>query len=153
MYNGRLMADGEGNLLADQSKNVGTKVVTLTDDSNNAVLDGAGNVIQVSVPIFEFGPDHGKPVAFHEGSYVFLKAGELSHNDRHHQQFAVVHGTLDPDSLSDSDIVAALEEKGASVNPEDHAHHNEVLGEKAKLIPDAISAVSTGHTEAYTNGS
>src|SRR5215831_15779143 len=71
IYHGRLMADGQGNLLADES--------TLNPDTGEA----------------EYGENHGKPVAYHEGSYVFLKKGEDSHNKRHEQNVAEFAGTTD----------------------------------------------------------
>lgn len=111
IYHGRLVADGEGNLLADE------------------------------------GDNKGMPVAFHEGSYVFLKPGEQSHNERHEQnKLEPTTGTIDESMTDDTSLVNAYE--GG-----ENAHHFEPpLDEPAKKDPDAMAAKITGHTDAYMGG-
>lgn len=109
IYRGRLVCDGNGNLLADE------------------------------------GDRAGEPVAYHEGSYVFVNTGEPSHNERHHEQFAEIVRTED-----------AGEER--------QAHHSGVLQDdphfdadadnstRLRFSPDKVAATETGHTDAYTKG-
>jgi hypothetical protein len=108
-YEGRLVADGYGNLLADE------------------------------------GPNQGEPVAYHDGSYVFIKADEPSHNDRHHENFAVIDGTTDSSEPGQShhDTVS-----------EDDPHYDAEAENNTRLRfhADKISAKVTGHTDAYTKG-
>ena len=112
IYRGRLLADGEGNLLADE------------------------------------GDHKGFPVAYHEGSYVFVQPGEPSHNARHHQNAVTILPTQD----QDPDLPGYA---GSPGNPTpDNEHHWEPLGDdphKDGSIKDAdaISAIISGHTEAY----
>jgi hypothetical protein len=134
IYHGRLATDGDGNLLA-----------YAPDDPS---IDGF-------------------PVAFHDGSYVFVQAGEPSHNQRHHQQYAVIDGTrdsesvklaaeavgIDPDSQQAQDMINAgggenmhhfeTQEDDPSYDP-DAPNHT-----KPALQADALSATTSGHTDAY----
>jgi hypothetical protein len=115
IYRGRLVADGNGNLLADE------------------------------------GPREGEPVAYHDGSYIFIKPGELSHNERHHENFAgvVLTQTEDPDApgyAGDEDDPTEGNEHHFAVQ-EDDPHYNGVRND-----PDKVAARITGHTDAYTGG-
>ena len=101
IYNGRLVCDGYGNLLADE------------------------------------GDRAGDPVAYHEGSFVFLQPGELSHNDRHHSQFADVVGTTDE--------TADQEGNEHHFGPTEDDPHRDGL----KFGPDKIEAKITSHTDAW----
>jgi hypothetical protein len=122
IYHGRLVTDGEGNLLADE------------------------------------GDYAGFPVAFHDGSYVFLGPGEASHNARHHQQFAEMTGTVDASMTDDPDLVNAddVTNRHHFGVLEDDPHYdpdpNSRTGTKPSLEPDAISAIASGHTDGYTGG-
>lgn len=144
-YEGRLMCDGYGNLLADESKFVGEKTVTLLDDDGDPILDGSGQPTIVRVPQFKFGKHHGEPVAFHEGSYVFLNSGDESHNDRHHQQFAVIDATTDASEEGQEHHDGVLENDphydGAAEN-----------ATRLKFDADKVAATATGHTAAYKGG-
>jgi len=126
--------------------------------------DGLGNLIADDP---EQPETLGYPVAFHEGSYVFVSPGEPSHNERHHQNFADIDGTrdaesvkiaaeavgVDPDSQQAQDMINA----GAGENMHhfetqpDDPHYDEDAPNKtnAKLDADALAAVITGHTDAY----
>jgi len=129
-YSGRLVCDGDDNLLASE------------------------------------GDWEGHPVAFHEGSYVFVQPGEPSHNQRHQQNVLVVNGTVSAEDLQNPEVIAELERRGASTDPADHKHHEPGYIEEddphyhptapnnIKLLvhPDAISPMVTSHTEAYKNG-
>lgn len=107
IYEGRLVADGYGNLLADE------------------------------------GAHAGEPVAFHDGSYVFIKAGEPSHNDRHHENFAVIDGTTDENE--------AGQEHHLVVQPDDAHYDGEAENStRLRFDPDSTAAKITGHTAAYT---
>lgn len=144
-YSGRLMCDGYGNLLADESKFVGYKEILLEDDEGNAILDNVGAPTVVRVPQFKFGENHGDPVAYHEGSYVFLEPGDDSHNDRHHQQFVEFESTTDENE--------AGQEHHLEIQPDD-PHYDEGSDNKTRLHFDADkhAATMTGHTDAYKGG-
>jgi len=117
-YSGRLVADGRGNLLADE------------------------------------GPRKGEPVAYDEGQYIFVAPREPSHNDRHHQQFAGVAGTVDESMTDDPELVNATPDG-------ENAHHFGVLeddphydpeadnGTRLNNLPDAQAIKASGHTEGY----
>jgi len=129
-YRGRLMADGQGNLLADESERLGDRQVT-TDD---------GTI--VSEPIFRYGENHGKPVAEHEGSYVFVNAGEASHNDRHHRNLLEFAGTTDESAEGESHhLEPASDDPHYDADTENHT--------RLRFSPDAVAATETGHTDAY----
>lgn len=144
-YEGRLMCDGYGNLLADESKFVGYKEITVTDDNGDPILDNGGEPTVVRVPQFRFGENHGQPVAEHEGSYVFLNPGDESHNDRHHQQFAEIVRTADAD---------APESQHHSGTLPDDPHYDENADNltRMRFSPDKVAATETGHTAAYKGG-
>jgi hypothetical protein len=109
IYQGRLLADGYGNLLADE------------------------------------GPNAGEPVAYHDGSYVFISGDEPSHNDRHHENFAVVDATTDESN--------AGEDHHLAVQPDDpHYTEDEENLTRMRFSPDKQAATETGHTDAYTKG-
>jgi len=108
IYEGRLVEDGYGNLLADE------------------------------------GDRKGEPVAYHEGSYIFIGADEPSHNERHHQQFA----EPTPTQSEDPDFPGYAGEDADSAT-EGAEHHFDVPSEgdePLKQLPDEISRVSSGHT-------
>lgn len=140
IYHGRLMADGQGNLLADESKRVGDRQVQLYDENGDAVLVG-GEPLTVSTPVFKYGKNHARPVAFHEGSYVFLSGGDESHNERHHKQFVVVDATTDEDE----------HHEGVT---QDDPHYDADTDNNTRLRfqPDTVSKTFTGHTDAYSEG-
>lgn len=139
------MCDGYGNLLADESKLVGEKEITLKDDEGNDILDNSGAPTVVRVPQFKFGEDHGAPVAYHEGSYVFLEPGDESHNARHEKNVAVIDATTDSNEEG--------QEHHDGVLPDD-PHYSESAENRTKLRfdPDKQAATMTGHTDAYKGG-
>lgn len=153
IYHGRLVTDGQGNLLADESRRIGTKTVTLFDDEGHELLDELGQAVTASIPILKFGKNHGRPVAAHEGSYIFLNKGDESHNARHHQRYVNVDGTVDESMTDDPDLVNADDTQ----NPhhfgvtEDDPHYDEDAPNHTRLQfdPDTIAATVTGHTAAY----
>jgi hypothetical protein len=110
------------------------------------MADGDGNLLAGE------GEWEGYPVAFHDGSYVYIGAGEPSHNDRHHQNFATVTGTVDESMTDDPDLVNVtstenlhhfgVQEDDPHYDPDSEGHV------RAPLLPDAIAAVTTGHTDA-----
>ncbi len=97
--------------------------------------DGLGNLLATD--------DGLKPVAYHDGSYIYLNAGEPSHNARHEQQkLEPTTGTVDETMTDDPSLVNATE--GG-----ENAHHFEPpLTEPAPSDPDAIAATITSHTDA-----
>lgn len=89
------------------------------------VADGRDNLLA------DEGDRKGEPVAYHDGSFIFLKPGEPSHNKRHHQQYA-----------------------GVAATTEEDAHHNGVTEDDPHydgltFLPDKVAEKLTGHTEAY----
>jgi hypothetical protein len=142
-YEGRLMCDGNGNLLAHEATLVREKEITVMDDEGDSVLDESGAPLTVRVPIFKHGKNHGRPVAADEdGNYVFVEANEPSHNDRHHERFVVVDATSDASNEG--------EEHHDAPTPDD-PHYDESAENSTRLRVDAdkLAAVSTGHTAAY----
>lgn len=114
------------------------------------VTDGYGNLLA------DEGENKGMPVAYHDGSYVFIGPGEPSHNQRHEQEVKDVVGTQDADP--DAPGYAGTPENPTEGNehhwevlPED-AHFTESNENKTKLIfdPDAVAEKITGHTESYS---
>ncbi len=120
IYEGRLLTDGNGNLLADE------------------------------------GSRKGEPVAAHDGSYVFVLAGEPSHNERHHKKFATMEATVDDSMTDDPSLVNANEDENAHhFGPtKSDAHYDKNAPNKTRVRqePDAVSAKGAGHTAAYTGG-
>lgn len=120
IYHGRLMADGQGNLLADES--------TLDAATGDAT----------------YGENHGKPVAYHEGSYIFLKKGEDSHNKRHSAgETLEVAGTTDASNPG---------EEHHEVPASDDPHVDDEGNVSLMFDPDSVAATVTGHTDAYSGG-
>jgi hypothetical protein len=137
IYNGRMQADGEGNLLASE------------------------------------GEYAGYPIAYHDGSYVYVQPGEPSHNARHHQQFASsttingevttgITGTVDASMTDDTDLINTDD----TINPhhfatlEDDPHYEEgymkdngvISNTRPKNNPDTIAPRITGHTDSQSAG-
>lgn len=154
IYSGRLACDGEGNLLAHEATKIGEKTVVITDDTGEPILDEAGQAMTVAVPLFKFGKNHGKPVAFHDGSYVFLQPGEPSHNDRHELNVVEMTGTQDknPDQPgyagTQDDPVEGHEHHWGPL--EDDPHFKEGAPNNTKIVndPDKVAALITSHTDA-----
>lgn len=109
IYEGRLVTDGDGNLLADE------------------------------------GDRAGDPVAYHDGSYIFLQEGEESHNDRHHATFVAVGRTIDPSEAGQAHHAGVLEDDA-------HFDANEENRTKLKFLPNREAKTASGHTAAYTKG-
>lgn len=120
--------------------------------SGRLECDGDGNLLASE------GEHAGFPVAYHDGSYIFVAPGELSHNKRHEDNVLEVVVTQDQDE--DSPGFA-----GTPDNPvEGHDHHwgatpddphyaeGQPFDTQVTVDPDAVAAKVTGHTEAYTNG-
>lgn len=158
-YIGRLMIDENGNLVADQSKKLGTRTLLVFDENGNKVFDESGDQASITIPVSDYGPEHGFPVALTEaGTYDFLKPGDLSHNQQYHKQFVTpLVPTQDKDPESPG--YAGTKE---SPNP-GFEHHWETLPDDAhydsdaddnlftKIVngPDIQQRLATGHTEAY----
>lgn len=158
LYTGRLASDGNGNLLADEAQKVGERDVVVHDENGDLVLGADGQAITLKVPILKFGKNHGLPVAFHDGSYVFLQPGEPSHNERYHQNNVGVQGTqvvdpAEPGYAGTADEPVAGNEHHFGVT-EDDAHYDadSPTGVRLKFDPDSIAPIVTGHTEANQNG-
>lgn len=96
--------------------------------------DGNGNLLATD--------DGLKPVAYHDGSYIYLKAGELSHNARHEQNKLEMTGTVDESMTDDTSLVNA--------DSENNAHHFEGPGD-GTADPDAIAVKITSHTDAWSD--
>lgn len=112
--------------------------------------DGAGNLLA------DEGEFAGYPIAFHEGSYVFVQPGEPSHNKRHESN--VIEMVMTQDQVEDMPGFA-----GTPDNPvegrehhwgplEDDAHFDADARNKTKTVfdPDVVAAKITGHTEAHS---
>jgi hypothetical protein len=131
IYHGLIWTDGNGNLLA-----------------YDATFDPTTGE---ETP----GPNHGRPIAYHEGSYIFLNPGEPSHNERHSVNVLEVDGTVDASMTDDESLVNA--------DSTENAHHFAVQEDDPHYDPDAPNGVKltslsareadtfTGHTDAPAN--
>lgn len=110
-YIGRMVCDGEGNLLADEGERA------------------------------------GYPIAYDEDSdtFVFIKQGEPSHNERHHKQFAGIVGTQDVDP----DLPGYAGTKDKPTKGNEH-HFDAHPGHKQD--PDSIAKLTGGHTHQHKGG-
>jgi hypothetical protein len=99
--------------------------------------DGNGNLLATD--------DGGKPVAYHDGSFIYLNPGDPSHNERHEQQkLEPTTGTVDQSMTDDTSLVNAYE--GG-----DNAHHFEPApADPMPVDPDAVAAKITSHTDAWS---
>jgi hypothetical protein len=165
-YHGRLAADGNGNLLAWEEEQIGEQTVTVHDSEGNVVTGPDGNALTMQIPIIRYGENHGLPVAADPdtNTFVFVQAGEPSHNQRHHKQFATsewpngetrnaIEATVAADQTDDASLVNV----GDGVNE----HHLAVLPTDPNYDPtapddvrmtfdaDAVAPFVTGHTDAY----
>lgn len=84
--------------------------------------------------------------------YRYVNAGEPTHNERHHKQFAEIDGTSGPLFNADGELVYPGDMHHESILPTD-AHFSEHAPKNTALTEDNDSeaATVTGHTEAYTN--
>lgn len=107
--------------------------------SGRLECDGEGNLLASG------GDDHGKPVRYENGTFVFVQPGEPSHNEMHETNVVEMKSTAQAEADGDLDFDA---------NP----HHNEVQSDDAhydgvKKDADAVAAKITGHTDAYKGDS
>ena len=98
--------------------------------------DGNGNLLATD--------DEKKPVAYHDGSFIYLKAGEESHNTRHENQALEMTGTVDDTMTDDPSLVNAYE------GGENAHHFDPPPADGAPIDPDAIAAKVTSHTDAWS---
>lgn len=112
---GRMVTDGNGNLLADEGDRAGMPIAWDKDDE----------------------------------IFVFLKAGDPSHNEQHHKQFVGMNGTqaVDPELPG----YAGKDAKSATKGNEHHWEENldRDGDDKVKFLPDAVSARTGGHTHQH----
>lgn len=163
IYEGRLQTDGNGNLLAYDATIRGQQLVPLFDGAGNPMLNADGTQITMLMPILDVGPSHGLPVAAHDGSYVFVSPGDPSHNERHQQNVLGLDPTQDVDpelpGFAGNDEADGIEGTAHhfGVLPDD-PHYQEgatnarglVNNTNARLDPDSVAHLVTGHTAAYT---
>jgi len=143
VYRGRLMCDGQGNLLADESKRVGDRIITVYDDNGNPVLGPDGTELEVHLPVFRYGNSHGRPVALHDdGTYVFVESGDKSHNERHHKQFVTFQGTTDESNEGESHHLSPSKD-------DPHYDPDTENNTRLRFSPDKVAVTETAHTDAY----
>lgn len=166
-YTGRMVCDGNGNLLADERRLIGFKSVTVTDTDGEPILHADGTHVVVDVPQYKFGKDHERPIAYDEDTdtFVFIEGDEPSHNERFHKQFADVVGTqsVDPElpgyaGTPDNPVEGAEHHFG--VLPDD-PHYEEgatspntgrVTNTRVRQLPDRVAARTGGHTHQHKVG-
>ena len=162
IYEGRLQTDGNGNLLADEATLVAETVIPLFLADGKPALKDDGVQMTYTSRVYEYGENHGMPVAAHDGSYVLLAPGEASHNERHHKSYVEVPATQDQDPDSpgyvDPDHPEDTPENAHHFGAlDDDPHYEEgvtdqrgvVTNTHAKLDPDSTAPLVTGHTAAY----
>lgn len=161
-YTGRLVTEG-GHLMAHEATKTGEITQAIFDASGNPVLDELGAQLTITLPVFKYGKLHRRPVAYDPAtnSYVLLKPGEPSHNDRFHQQFVGVETTqaVDPEQPgfagTPDDPVEGREHHWSAL-PDD-PHYSEgatdskgvVTNTLTKSHPDTVAPLVTGHTDSY----
>lgn len=131
IYHGLIWTDGNGNLLA-----------------YDATIDPTTGE---EIP----GPNHGRSIAFHEGSYVFLNPGDPSHNDRHGTNVLEVTGTVDSSMTDDETLVNADETQNQhhfGVQEDDpHYDADAPNGVRLTSLSPRDAEMLTGHTDAPAN--
>lgn len=147
-YSGRLVCDGDGNLLAHEATQTGTRSVKLFDE------DGNDTGLEMEFPVFEYGEDHGKPVAYDEkaGGYIFIGKEAPSHNERHGKTVVSAgEGTSGPLYDEGGNLVFPGDPHHEIPVPTD-PHYDEHAENKTRLVndDDVVAATVTGHTEAYS---
>jgi hypothetical protein len=97
-YNGRLSCDGRGNLLAHEARQIGTRTVLVHNADGEPEYDEDGKEITIELPVFKYGKNHNKLVAFDPDvdGHIFIEGDEPSHNERHQNgQLIEMTGTQD----------------------------------------------------------
>lgn len=165
-YVGRLQCDGNGNLLADESRNAGSTTVAVHDANGEPVEDADGNQVTVTVPLVRYGKNHGRPVAHDTKTdkFFFIEAGEPSHNERHHKQNVDLVGTQD--QVPEDPGYAGTKDKPTKGNEhhfgvlEDDPHYakgatdsqSRVTNTKLKFDADKAAAKASSHTHQHKGG-
>lgn len=108
--------------------------------------DGYGNLLA------DEGPREGEPVAYDNGSYVFVQPGEKSHNERHHQNYVDVEGTNDETAGTQDSPTAGQEHHWGPLEDDAHYSANAPRNTRLRFDADKLAARVTSHTEAYKNG-
>lgn len=148
-YEGRLVADGNGNLLAYEARRVGTSTVAVHGVDGEPLLNENGEQIVIEVPMFRYGKNHGKAVVYDEDNdnFRFLKKGEPSHNEQHHKN--AVEMVLTQDQDPDSPGYA-----GTPSKPVEGMEHHFLTGEDippVRQLPDNVAVLTGGHTQQHKN--
>jgi hypothetical protein len=104
--------------------------------------DGNGNLLASE------GDRAGDPIAWDEDTdgFVFLKPGELSHNERHHKQFV----TAQPTQADDPEL-PGYAGPDAEHATEGHEHHWDDP-QPGRVLPDSQARLIGGHTHQHKVG-
>jgi hypothetical protein len=110
------------------------------------VCDGNGNLLA------DEGEKKGHPIAYDEDTdtFVFIKPGEPSHNERYHKQFADMVGTqsVDPELPG----YAGIDAEHATEGMEHHFEENLEPMPRVKFHPDSVAHLTGGHTHQHKAG-
>lgn len=115
--------------------------------------DGTANRDEVLLREVAHDPDNGMYV------YIDREAGDLGHNEQHHQEFKAVNGTLP--ATYDAEGTLLYEGDPHHFYPLPNDPHfeegardtrNRLTHTKLKFDDDDIAPVVTGHTDAYMSG-
>jgi hypothetical protein len=84
--------------------------------------------------------------------FVKVGKGDPSHFDVHHERFVTINGTSGPLYDQNGKLVFAGDPHHFEPTPDD-PHFDPSAPNKTKTVtlPDEISSMATGHTEAYTS--
>lgn len=146
-YQGRLYCNGDdGHLRAYEATRIGDEEVEVYDQKGNAIELPDGSVLTVTVPKFEYGKNHGRPLAYEpsKNAYVFIKEEDTSHNDRFHQAHVQVAATSTAENSGEEHHVTPTED-------DPHYSVSSPNLTKIKNDPDEDAPITASHTKAYTN--
>lgn len=122
----------------------------------NMWTDGSGNLLAYDVDADGVeGPNHGRAIALHEGSYIFLNPGEPSHNERHGVNTLEVTGTVDSSMTDDETLVNADETQNQHhfgvLEDDPHYDADSPTGVRLTTLSPRDAETFTGHTDAPAN--
>lgn len=107
--------------------------------------DGYGNLLA------DEGERAGEPVAYSDGSYVFLEPGDKSHNEQYHKNYVDIEGTNSETAGSPENPTAGQEHHWGVLESDPHYSSSTDNNTKLRFDADKLAVRVSSHTEAYKN--